>query len=64
MIVSVVLAVALVMQEGGQIVAVDRHGHLYSPFLRQMMTSHRKASKPATPAPANSDPAPAAPSGD
>ena len=46
MILCVLLAVGIVLQEGGRIVQVDRRGHLYSPILRQMMGKHRKASKP------------------
>jgi hypothetical protein len=47
MILCVVLAVGIVLQEGGRIVQVDRRGHLYSPILRQMMSKHHRASKPA-----------------
>jgi len=46
MILCVILAVGIVLQEGGRIVQVDRHGHLYSPILREMMGKHRKAPTP------------------
>jgi hypothetical protein len=67
MIVSIVIAVGLVMQEQGQIVRVDRHGHLYSPFLRQMVASRRKGSHPAATSPSDfpvGSKSPVAPSGD
>ncbi|MBF6570218.1 MAG: hypothetical protein IVW54_15210 [Candidatus Binataceae bacterium] len=35
MLLSVVLAVAIVMQEGHRLWNRDSHGHLYSPLLRK-----------------------------
>jgi len=51
MILCVVLAVGIVLQEGGQVVQFDRHGHLYSPLLREMLGKHHKShpSQPAAP---------------
>jgi hypothetical protein len=60
MILSVIMAVAIVMQEGGHLVARDHRGHLYFPFLRQMMGAHRKGSKAHTSGPAHGGPAPTA----
>jgi hypothetical protein len=47
MILSVLMAVMIVMQEGGDMFRVNRQGHLYSPFLRRLMRTHRQASKPS-----------------
>lgn len=66
MILSIVLAVGLVLQEQGQIVSVDHEGHLYSPFFRQMI-AHRKESKPPATSPGDTPIGPkssGAPSGD
>ncbi len=51
MILCVALAIGIVLQEGGQVVQFDRHGHIYSPILRQMLGKHRKShpSQPAAP---------------
>ncbi len=46
MVLCVVLAVGIVLQEGGRVVQVDRRGHLYSPILREMIGKHRKAPAP------------------
>jgi len=63
MILALMIAVALVLQEGGQLVGVDRHGHLYSPFIRRMTATHRRRPAPAS-SPHLNDPAPGAPSRD
>jgi hypothetical protein len=63
MVLALMMAVALVLQEGGELVGVDHHGHLYSPFIRHMTAAHRPAPAPASPAHSN-DPAPGAPSRD
>jgi hypothetical protein len=41
MILCIILAVGLVLQEGGRVVQVDSRGHLYSPILRDMMGNHQ-----------------------
>ncbi len=47
MILCIVLAVALVLQEGGRVVQIDSQGHVYSPILRDMMGNHTPQSNPA-----------------
>ncbi|HTW86469.1 MAG TPA: hypothetical protein VMD75_00560 [Candidatus Binataceae bacterium] len=52
MILAIVFAVGLVLQEQGQIVRVDPQGHLYSPFIRQIVG--HKESKPSAASPGDS----------